>query len=115
MIPYEPPADVNEKLSLIYQNILGPRAANVNLNEDRQLKFNLLQKCFQEFKHSVPNSVLHTIETIQDVTYFYSTRVKTTTPYDDLKNADLPPNLHVQQDYVRFHPDTDTMFNGITA
>lgn len=36
-------------------------------------------------------------------------------PYDALKNIDLPENLHIQYDYVRFHPDTDTKFNGQSA
>lgn len=47
---------------------------------------------------------------------FYTTPIDTTVPYDTLKNMDdLPPNLHIQTDYHRFHPDTDTMFNGVSA
>jgi len=59
--------------------------------------------------------MLHTIKTPLDVLNFYNTTVTTTTPYEELRTKQLPPNLHVQYDYVRFHPDTDTMFNGITA
>lgn len=39
-----------------------------------------------------------------DLIEFYKTPVDTTTPLDALKKMDLPKNLHVQQDYVRFHP-----------
>lgn len=36
-------------------------------------------------------------------------------PLDELTTRQLPPNLHIEQKYTRFHPDTDTMFNGKTA
>lgn len=29
--------------------------------------------------------------------------------------VDLPENLHIQHEYLRFHPDTDTKFGGETA
>lgn len=32
------------------------------------------------------------------------TPVDVLTPFDTLKKMDLPKNLHVQEDYVRFHP-----------
>ncbi len=50
-----------------------------------------------------------------DVLNFYTTPVDMTAPYDKLKTMELPPNLHVLHDYYRFHPDTDTMFNGVSA
>lgn len=50
-----------------------------------------------------------------DVIRFYETPVENILPLDALKNADLPENIHIQHDYVRFHPDTDTMFGGQTA
>jgi hypothetical protein len=42
----------------------------------------------------------------EDVVRFYVTPIKTTTPYDELvrQKDDLPPNLHVQKEPVRFHP-----------
>lgn len=52
---------------------------------------------------------------LDDVIRFYETPVCTTVPLDALKNVELPENLHVQYDYHRFHPDTDTMFGGISA
>ncbi|XP_049867590.1 39S ribosomal protein L50, mitochondrial [Pectinophora gossypiella] len=78
-------------------------------------KFKVLKACFEETGHGVPNSLLHTIECVDDLQEFYSTPVDTTTPFDQLKKMDLPKNLHIQKDYVRFHPDTDTLFNGKSA
>lgn len=39
-----------------------------------------------------------------DLVEFYKTPVDTNTPFQALKKMDLPKNLHVQKDYVRFHP-----------
>lgn len=104
-------------------------------------KFNFLTKCSQEFQHTVPNSVLHEIETLSncflihphkswswaerykktfvffldDVIDFYETAINTFLPLDELSTRELPPNLHIEHKYTRFHPDTDTMFGGKTA
>lgn len=54
----------------------------------------------------MPNSLLHEIRTVQDVIEFYSTPVDTTLPMDRIQNiADLPENLHIQQEYVRYSPE----------
>ena len=50
-----------------------------------------------------------------DVEIFYSTPVDTRVPLDKFKEVDLPANLHIQYEYHRFHPDTDTKFGGISA
>nr|CAD7608991.1 unnamed protein product [Timema genevievae] len=50
-----------------------------------------------------------------DVIEYYQTPVNAKTPLDALKNIELPPNLHIQHEYHRFHPDTDTMFGGISV
>ena len=52
---------------------------------------------------------------LDDVIAFYQTSVNTTLPLDAMKTMELPSNLHIQHDYVRFHPETDTMFGGRTA
>lgn len=46
---------------------------------------------------------------------FYETPINTFFPLDEMQTRPLPPNLHIQNNYVRFHPDTDTMFNGVSA
>lgn len=50
-----------------------------------------------------------------DLREFYNTPISTTLPFDAMRNTDLPPNLHIQHDYLRFHPETDEKFNGKTA
>ncbi|XP_034840187.1 large ribosomal subunit protein mL50 [Maniola hyperantus] len=106
---WDPPVDINETIVKI--------CSENGLKDDSELdslevKYTVLKACFDETGHSVPNSLLHTIETVDDLRHFYNTPVDTKTPFDTLKKMDLPKNLHVQEDYVRFHPDTDTLFNG---
>lgn len=77
---------------------------------DLSVKFEFLKSCTATFSHKVPNSVLHEMRSVQDVIEFYLTPVDTTLPLDRIQNSpDLPQNLHIQQDYVRFSPD-DPMF-----
>lgn len=53
--------------------------------------------------------------TLDDVVDFYETPINTYLPLDELTTRELPPNLHIEQKYTRFHPETDTMFGGKTA
>ena len=52
---------------------------------------------------------------IDDIRSFYLTTVDVRVPLEKFKSIELPPNVHIQYDYHRFHPETDTMFNGISA
>ncbi|XP_044759817.1 39S ribosomal protein L50, mitochondrial [Coccinella septempunctata] len=108
---YTPPKDADKSLDEIFNSVLGQEKKLSNLPQ----KTEVLRACFSKFQHSVPNSLLRTIKTLDDIRNFYNTPVDTSTPYDKLRNMDLPENLHVQYDYVRFHPDSDTKFNGQTA
>ncbi|XP_011630615.1 39S ribosomal protein L50, mitochondrial [Pogonomyrmex barbatus] len=112
--PYEPPDDTAERIDQICESQNIPTNDDVKL-EDPILRFKLFVACEEKFKHYIPNSLLYTIESIRDLKQFYSTPVDSTTPYEALGKMDLPKNLHIQQDYHRFHPNTDTMFNGKTA
>lgn len=58
---------------------------------------------------------IHYVQITEDVIKFYETPVDTRVPLDALKTIDLPENLHIEYEYHRFHPDTDTMFKGQTA
>ncbi|XP_055914817.1 uncharacterized protein LOC129948033 [Eupeodes corollae] len=111
---YEAPNDAADKINAICTSL------NISSKNDYKLsnleeKFKVLDACFKDFQHSVPNSQVHEINTIADVIKFYKSSVDTTVPYDALKKADLPPNLHIQSQYLRFNPETDTKFNGQTA
>lgn len=52
---------------------------------------------------------------LEDIKTFYETPINTTPPLENAIKMDLPKNLHIETKYVRFHPDTDTKFNGKTA
>lgn len=135
--PYEPPKNVSQtvnKLKADAKLTSGFSGQKFRLED----KFSFLLLCSQEFNHTVPNSSLHEIETIgicllqqwmylmtywfdsicsvlDDVIEFYKTPINTFLPLDELLTRELPPNLHIEKKYHRFHPDTDTMFNGKTA
>lgn len=111
---YEPPEDTTERIDRLCESQAVPANDDAKL-EDLALRFKLFTACEKEFKYSIPNSLLHAIESIGDLKRFYSTPVDSRTPYEALGKIDLPKNLHIQQDYHRFHPDTDTLFNGKTA
>ena len=87
-------------------------------NTDLFLSFNFMQflsRVMSEFDHYIPNADLSSLQTVGDVVVFFSTPVRDTTLYEDLSKLDLPPNLHIQMEPVRFDPETDTMFGGVTA
>lgn len=111
--PYTPPEDVQSKVLELAKssNLINPKQ-KFSSNEQ---KFQFLAACFGAFKHSVPNSRLHEIESVGDALEFYRTPVDTTLPLDALKTVELPENLYIQHEYVRFHPETDTMFGGKSA
>ena len=37
---------------------------------------------------------------------YYSAPVNPSTPFEQLHGQDLPKNMHIQMEYVRFHPGT---------
>lgn len=97
---YAPPEDVTEQFSVLCKEAgieKGPL-------KDLSKKFSLLNSCFKQFNHGIPNSLLHIIETTDDILKFYKTPVNITIPLDMMKNVDLPKNLHIQYEYHRFHP-----------
>ncbi|XP_065213026.1 uncharacterized protein mRpL50 [Planococcus citri] len=111
--PYNPPQGVTNEIREIFNEVVGTSELSHQLDTDQ--KYKLLVKCSDTFGHSVPNSNLYKMKTLGDVFEFYHTPCTNVTPYENLKDMDLPPNLHIIQDYMRFHPDTDTMFGGVTA
>ncbi|CAH1376274.1 uncharacterized protein mRpL50 [Tenebrio molitor] len=112
--PYTPPPDVDARLDRLFRDLQGGTSGEARVGDLSQ-KFDLLSACAREFDHPVPNSLLHTMQTLNDVKNFYQTPVDTITPLDKMRDMELPENLHVQFEYHRFHPETDTMFKGQTA
>ena len=113
--PYTPPADLDQRFGKVCGEVLGEEAlkgssdlSQVKLDtETRARLLPALEKAIDG--HRVPNSLLHTLSTLQEVLLFYSTPVETSTPYDLLADAaersELPPNLQVQRDAHRFSLD----------
>ncbi|XP_050345473.1 39S ribosomal protein L50, mitochondrial [Nymphalis io] len=107
--PWDPPANIDKTiLKICADNGLNTKSEFDSLD----VKYTVLKACFDETGHGIPNSMLHTIETVDDLREFYETPVDTSTPFDSLKKMELPKNMHVQENYVRFHPDNDSLFNG---
>ncbi|ODM87584.1 39S ribosomal protein L50, mitochondrial [Orchesella cincta] len=121
---YAPPTNAKETVLQLCESVFSKESAkgegylmNAKITDSR-LKYDLLSKLYNEFQHAVPNSMLHMMETVGDVVQFYCTPIEIHTPYEELirNKANLPPNLHVQKDPIRFQPGTDTdIFDGQTA
>lgn len=103
-IEYNPPQDVEEKISAI--------AKDLGVSDLKAKKFDFLDKCAITFNgHQIPNSRIYEMKTIQDVIEFYCTRVDIRTPYEELANSELVPNLHIIPHAHRYNPETD----GVSA
>lgn len=74
--------------------------------------------CAQRFSHEVPNSDLYLMKKVKDVVEFYCTPVEGTAPYERLvkiqKKDQLPANLHLLPDAVRYDPDSNFL-KGLDA
>ncbi|XP_017862535.1 PREDICTED: 39S ribosomal protein L50, mitochondrial [Drosophila arizonae] len=113
--PYAPASDAANRVRTVAANLQMAKGGDQRQLSNLEEKFKFLTACFQELQHGVPNSQVHEMSTVADVIAFYERAVDTTVPLDALKRIDLPENLHIQYEYLRFHPDTDTKFNGKTA
>ena len=58
---------------------------------------------------------MHHMKTVRDAVQYFSTDVRQTHALEDLSKLNLPPNLHIQMEPIRFDPETDTLFGGRTA
>jgi len=111
---YIPGQDMERKFIQTCQEVLGKDVVGDDLTK---VKLEGIEKCSilsalaEKFDdHRVPNSLIHTMTTLDKVFTFYSTSVDMLSPYDRLElgvqNELLPQNLHVQVEPVRFDPDT---------
>lgn len=67
------------------------------------------------FNHDVPNCELTKMIALSDAVAFFETEVRQTSAFEDISKLDLPKNVHIQWEYNRFDPDTDTLHGGRTA
>jgi hypothetical protein len=61
---YEPPEDVADRINFIYKSITGLTSVPETPLNIPEVKFKILNACFQEFQYSVPNSLLSTMHTV---------------------------------------------------
>ncbi|CAG2102786.1 unnamed protein product [Medioppia subpectinata] len=119
--PYEPPKDVYNIIESVCRQVFESQTQSKNWSQnslsDRIVKFKFLTKCNEELNHEIPNSMLYLMRTVSDVVEYYSTPIRGITSYDQMvQNSDqLPQNLHVIGEPLRFNPETDTFFGGISA
>ncbi|XP_037797512.1 uncharacterized protein LOC119592672 [Penaeus monodon] len=111
---YNPPKDVETQVLHLCEKTLNSKDPKTTFG-DAVTKYKLLSECSKKFKHRVPSSIMHKINNIEELMMFYKTPIDVTVPLDMMKNMDLPKNLHVIYNYNRFHPETDTMFGGVSV
>ncbi|MPC38110.1 uncharacterized protein LOC123513394 [Portunus trituberculatus] len=112
--PYTPPKDAAKQVLSICKQVLGSQAPHITF-PSAQDKWKVLLKCSQTLGHTLPNSLMHRVTSVEELVTFYTTPVITTVPLDMMKEIDLPKNLHVTYNYTRFHPETDTKFGGVSV
>jgi hypothetical protein len=122
--PYTPPSNIE---AIIY------RIANETIDNFKQEtrsdgnwksiyltnplnKYNLLTRCMKECSHTISNMTLNDIKTLEDVYQYFSTPVQDTNVLETIQQSpDLPQNVHIQLDAVRFTPETSSFFNDQDA
>ncbi|XP_042859985.1 uncharacterized protein LOC122245916 [Penaeus japonicus] len=111
---YNPPKDVENQVLQLCEKTLKSTDPKTTFG-DAATKYKLLSECSKKLKHRIPNSIMHNINNVEELMLFYKTPIDATVPLDMMKNMDLPKNLHVIYNYTRFHPETDTLFGGVSA
>jgi len=120
---YSPPDDLQHIFTKTCSSVLGKDInmndlQNINL-DSAEIKFKVLNALSLEFDHNVHNSRLRDMCNLQDVFQFYSTPIDMKTPYDRLHEASetgqLPPNLQIQKDAVRFTGKGEHPMDQVTA
>jgi len=116
--PFQPPQNAEKVFFVALEKCYGKEwtsvvrdFSQVTLNGEK--KAHLLAVLAEDFGgHRVPNSLLHTMTTLDKVFSFYSTPVSEQSPYDKLEagvqRGDFPQNLHVQIEPLRFDPTSAT-------
>ncbi|CAH1802304.1 unnamed protein product, partial [Owenia fusiformis] len=113
---YTPPSDVEQRVNTIATDVFGGDMTHNTVIGDQSKKVKLLTKCIDAFEHDIPNYELNQLITLSDVVKYFNTEIRDTTKYDELANLDLPKNLYIQKDYIRFTEETKGFFkDGKTA
>ena len=118
-LPYNPPKDMERRFfeacsRVLPQDTLPNNTDLSTIKLDEQLggrvKAELLNAIAHELGgHFIPNSMLHEMVSLDKVLHFYSVQITKESSYDRLeamsKKGELPPNLYIQLEPVRFDPE----------
>ena len=117
--PYQPPKNMEATFAKVCSAIFADKWSTIskdfsNAPVQGLEKAKLLSVLAEEFGgHRVPNSLLHTMTTLDQIFTFYSTAKSDLSPYDRLemgvRQGVLPQNLHVQLEPKRFDADDVTV------
>ncbi|CAH8851732.1 unnamed protein product [Trichobilharzia szidati] len=129
--PYCPPMDVESRIQALSEKLLNLKSSTNDNNEstdhhhhqwkeyrfqDNAEKYKMFTACINEFKHNIANSYLHEINTIGELIDYFSTPVETPdflykiTKDSQDGNINLPANLSIQVEPLRYNPNEDTFF-----
>ncbi|CAH8531371.1 unnamed protein product [Heterobilharzia americana] len=122
--PYQPPPDVESRIQALSEKLFNINPLNNNNGDwktyrfqDNAEKYKIFTACINEFKHTIVNSRLHEINTINDLIEHFLTPVDTLDFLSKLKsdlqndhNGKLPPNLNIQVEPIRYNPNEDDFF-----
>uniref|UniRef100_A0A914HQD4 Large ribosomal subunit protein mL50 n=1 Tax=Globodera rostochiensis TaxID=31243 RepID=A0A914HQD4_GLORO len=119
---YSPSPDVEQKIESAARQCgveLNPADWRTTELTDLEKKEKLLLNIGKQCSHFVPNSKLHKMKTIADVTHFYETPTSNITKYAAMARSSgdqMPKNLSIMEHHRRFHPnDKSAPHGGITA
>lgn len=117
---YKPPSNVEDEIKKMSKELLQDRFSDDSfLNHDLSdplIKFKLLTSCIDKFQHNISNTTLNDIKTIGDLVQYFMQEQSDLNPLEYMKEKmELPPNVHINLEYNRFDPKTDTFFNGKDA
>ncbi|XP_052800307.1 39S ribosomal protein L50, mitochondrial-like [Mya arenaria] len=113
---YTPAEDVVEQIQSTAESFYGKADDWQAIQLTSRLKkFDFVTKLISDLDHDVPNMTLHEMKTVGDVVTYFQTEVRNSSSLDDLNKLNLPKNLHMNLEYIRFHPETDKIYDGYTA
>ncbi|XP_048764253.2 uncharacterized protein LOC125672166 isoform X2 [Ostrea edulis] len=114
---YTPPENLEETVLQIVRRVYGKGVdwREIDLDQDRRTKFTVLTRMMKEFDHYIPNTELHDMKTIDQAVEFFKKEVRDTTCLEDLTKLDLPKNLHINTEYIRYNRDEDSLWPGKDA
>jgi len=116
-LPYNPPNDMEQLFFEACAKVLPADIFSNNIDlstvklDDKLgglVKCELLNEIGKALNHYIPNSMLHEMNSLDKVLHFYSVEITRESSYDRLesmsKKGELPPNLYIQLEPVRFDP-----------